>query len=138
MEPILHLSLPVRDLAEARQFYVEVLGCRPGRVSDGWIDVWFYGMQVTLHERPEEVLPDEQRGVRHFGVTLEREELDALVSRLQGQPIRWLCPLTTDFPGTPQEQTKAKLLDSIGNAIELKSYADLVTGLGPGLTGVPR
>jgi extradiol dioxygenase family protein len=40
--PILHLSLPVRDLDEARAFYVEVLGCAPGRVRDGWADVWFY------------------------------------------------------------------------------------------------
>ena len=53
MDPILHLSLPVRDLAESRAFYVDVLGCEPGRVRDGWIDVWFYGMQVTLHEEPD-------------------------------------------------------------------------------------
>ena len=53
MDPILHLSLPVRDLAAARTFYVDVLGCSPGRVRDGWIDVWFYGMQVTLHEEPD-------------------------------------------------------------------------------------
>ena len=31
-EPILHLSMPVRDLEEARRFYVDVLGCEPGRV----------------------------------------------------------------------------------------------------------
>ena len=33
MEPILHLSLPVADLAAARAFYVDVLGCEPGRVA---------------------------------------------------------------------------------------------------------
>jgi extradiol dioxygenase family protein len=38
MDPILHLSVPVRDVAEARAFYVDVLGCRPGRVRDGWLD----------------------------------------------------------------------------------------------------
>jgi hypothetical protein len=46
--PILHLSLPVSDLEEARGFYVDVLGCRPGRVRDDWFDVWFFGMQLTL------------------------------------------------------------------------------------------
>ena len=92
MAPILHLSLPVRDLGEARAFYVDVLGCT---------------------------------------VTLDREELDALVARLDGAGARWLCPLGTDDPGTPLEQTKAKVLDPSGNAIELKSYADPSAALSP-------
>lgn len=124
VEPILHLSLAVRDLAEARHFYVDLVGCEPGRVRDGWMDVWFYGMQVTLQEQPDQVLSDEQRGVRHFGVTLGAEQLDALLRRLEGTSVRWLQPVTTDDPGTPIEQTKAKILDPSGNAIELKSYAD--------------
>ena len=64
-EPILHLSIPVRDLEESRRFYVDVLGCEPGRVQDRSLDVFFFGCQVTLHERPAEVLAPEQRGVRH-------------------------------------------------------------------------
>ena len=32
--------------------------------------------------------------------------------------------VTTDHPGTPREQTKTKILDPSGNAVELKSYAD--------------
>ena len=58
MQPILHLSIPVRDLAEARQFYVAVLGCQAGRrAATDFADVWFYGMQVTLQDRPEEARP---------------------------------------------------------------------------------
>jgi extradiol dioxygenase family protein len=129
MAPILHLSLPVRDLDAARAFYVEVLGCAPGRVRDGWADVWFHGMQLTLQERPEQVLPDDQRGVRHFGVALDRDQLDALVARIERAGVRWLSPLTTDDPGTDREQTKATLLDPSGNAIELKSYADPASAL---------
>ena len=86
MDPILHLSLAVRDLAESRAFYVDVLGCEPGRVRDGWIDVWFYGMQVTLHEEPELVAPPDARGVRHFGVTLAADQLDAVLHRLESSP----------------------------------------------------
>jgi extradiol dioxygenase family protein len=121
MEPVLHLSIPVRDLADARAFYVDVLGCRPGRVRDGWLDVWFHGMQVTLQERPDEVLAEP--GVRHFGVTLGAEELADVLHRVAAHPVRWLHPVTTDFAGTSREQTKAKLLDPSGNVIELKSYA---------------
>ncbi len=118
--PVLHLSLPVRDLEESRVFYVDLLGCSLGRVRDDFVDVWFYGMQVTLHDRPSELAPP---GVRHFGVTLPLDELRALVGRLDGR-VEWLAPLSTEYPGTPREQTKSKLADPSGNVIELKSYAD--------------
>jgi uncharacterized protein len=124
MDPILHLSLPVHDLDAARDFYVDVLGCEPGRVRDGWIDVWFYGMQITLHHEPQQVVSAEQRGARHFGVTLSAEELDAVLKRLEIHPVEWLRPATTEHAGTAHEQTKAMLLDPSGNAIELKTYAD--------------
>ena len=125
MDPILHLSFAVRDLDEARAFYVDDLGCPLGRVRDGWVDVWFYGMQVTLHEMPAHVdaVPDE---VRHFGVTLPLDDLHALVARLDGRGVTWLRELATDSPGTPREQTKCKLTDPSGNVIELKAYADPV------------
>jgi extradiol dioxygenase family protein len=124
MPPILHLSLPVRDLAECRAFYVDVLGCEIGRELPTSIDVWFYGLQLTLQERPDQVLSDEQRGVRHFGVTLGADELSELLARLDTHAVQWLSPVSTDYAGTPQEQTKAKVLDPSGNAIELKAYVD--------------
>jgi extradiol dioxygenase family protein len=129
VEPILHLSLPVRDLAEAQAFYVDVLGCRLGRTGDGGADVWFYGLQLTLQHQPDQVLPDSQRGVRHFGVTLSRDALTDLLTRLERHPITWLERVHTDHADTPKEQTKAKFLDPSGNAIEIKSYADLAAGL---------
>jgi hypothetical protein len=127
--PILHLSLPVRDLKASKDFYVGVLGCGLGRERERFIDVWFYGMQVTLHERPAQLLSAEERGVRHFGVTLTTAELESLLERLASQPIEWLDEVTTDHPGTPREQTKAKLLDPSGNAIELKAYVDPAVAL---------
>jgi hypothetical protein len=124
VEPILHLSIPVSDLVEARRFYVEALGCMPGREHPDWCDVWFYGMQVTLQERPDQVLADEQRGVRHFGVTLGGDDLDRLLQRVSEHQVRWLDPVTVDYAGTPREQRKAKILDPSGNAIEIKAYVD--------------
>jgi extradiol dioxygenase family protein len=124
----LHLSLPVRDLDEARRFYVDVLGCEAGRVRDDWIDVWFYGMQVTLQLRPDEVLTPAQPGVRHFGVTLSLPELHSLLDHI-GNQAEWIAPPTTDHAGTPRAQTKAKLADPSGNVIELKSYDDPASAL---------
>jgi hypothetical protein len=124
VDPILHLSLPVSDLVEARAFYVDVLGCDLGRVREGWLDVWFFGLQLTLQERPDQVLTGAQTGVRHFGVTMAAAELAELISRIEGAPVDWVHRLSTDHPGTAQEQSKAKLRDPSGNVIELKSYVD--------------
>jgi uncharacterized protein len=123
VEPILHLSLPVADLDDARRFYVERLGCAAGRVGDGWLDVWFFGLQLTLQHDPAHVLGEQ--GERHFGVTLDAPMLDALLSRLQAEEdVCWLLHVATAFTGTPREQKKAKIIDPSGNVIELKTYAD--------------
>lgn len=122
MEPVLHLSLPVADLAAAKAFYVERLGCRVGRQRPGWVDIWFFGLQLTLHEDPEHVL--DHQGSRHFGATLDAAVLDDLLTRLEVGDVTWLQRRGTDFAGTPQAQTKAKVVDPSGNVIELKSYAD--------------
>jgi extradiol dioxygenase family protein len=127
---ILHLSLPVRDLTESRTFYADVLGCAIGRENRQFVDVWFHGLQLTLHHRPEEAPVAGRQGVRHFGVAVGRDELDALVARVDAAGVAWVDPLRTDQPGTPREQTKAKLSDPSGNVIELKSYADPSAALG--------
>lgn len=81
-------------------------------------------MQLTLHERPDEVLAPGQHGVRHFGVTLDRADLAKLLARLEATDVEWASPVSTDFAGTQQEQTKAKIVDPSGNVIELKTYVD--------------
>ncbi|HMG40549.1 MAG TPA: VOC family protein [Acidimicrobiales bacterium] len=122
--PILHLSLPVADVGRARGFYVDLVGCTPGRVRDGWVDVWFFGLQLTLQHDPDHVMAPEATGVRHFGVTLDAATLVDLLARLEAADVDWVHRVTTDHAGTPREQTKAKVRDPDGNVVELKSYAD--------------
>ncbi len=129
MQPILHLSIPVRDMDEARDFYVHTLGCPSARARADFTDVWFYGMQITLQDRPDEASPVPDGGSRHFGVTLGREEFEALVARLQKRDVRWLVPVSTDDEGLSTEQTKAKIADPSGNVIELKTYRDVDAAL---------
>lgn len=97
-----------------------MLGCSLGRQRDGWADVWFYGMQITLQDDPDHVL--DQQGSRHFGVTLDVDSLGELLDRLETSDVRWAQPRTVDYEGTPQEQRKAKVIDPSGNVIELKAY----------------
>jgi uncharacterized protein len=131
VQPILHLSIPVRDLAEANSFYVGTLGCQATRAREDFQDVFFYGMQITLQDRPDEVAPLADGRARHFGVTLARDEFDQVVERLHhsGSAVHWLVPVTTDDAGTDLEQTKTKIADPSGNVIEFKTYADVTAAL---------
>jgi len=132
VEPVLHLSIVVDDLAASRAFYVDTLGCRPGREFEGWMDVWFFGLQLTLQCRPDQARPLEEQGSRHFGATLGADEFTALAGRLEAEPaVTWLVPVTTDHAGTPRQQTKCKLTDPAGNVIELKTYADPAAAFAP-------
>jgi extradiol dioxygenase family protein len=129
VRPILHLSVPVRDLHLARDFYVEALGCQAARTRDDFVDVWFFGMQLTLQDRPDEVRESKPGGSRHFGVTLARDEFDELVTRLHAAGVPWVVAVTTDNEGQSTEQTKAKLVDPSGNVIEIKTYRDVEAAL---------
>ena len=129
IDPILHLSIPVRDLDEAVHFYRGVLGCTIGRANDDFVDAWFFGMQVTLHRRPDQTGLSDAQSVRHFGVTLDRAAFDAAVARVDAHDVDWRAPVGTDHAGTPLEQTKAKLADPSGNVIELKTYPHIDVAL---------
>jgi extradiol dioxygenase family protein len=129
MRPLLHLSIPVRDLTEARSFYVDALGCAAGRARPDYQDVWFYGMQITLQDRPEEAAALQAGSVRHFGVTLTRPEFEAVRARLAAFDVRWVSRVSTDDEGQPTEQTKAKVADPSGNVIEIKTYVDPTAAL---------
>lgn len=125
MNPVLHLSIVVADLDDARGFYVDMLGCTQGRVHAAWMDVWFWGLQLTLQQRPDQLLPGERQGVRHFGVTLEAEEFSTVAARLEGTfDVVWIDRVATEHLGTPRQQTKCKVADPSGNVIEFKTYLD--------------
>jgi extradiol dioxygenase family protein len=127
----LHLSLPVDDLEAARDFYERGLGCRIGRVRDGWLDVWFFGLQLTLHLSPAEVraLPDQ--GSRHFGVVLDDEaDLWTLVERTHACGIEWLTEPVRHRDAELSGKVGGKLADPAGNVIEIKHYADPAEYLG--------
>ncbi|WP_146907266.1 VOC family protein [Arenimonas daejeonensis] len=130
IQAVFHLSFPVRDLAAAKTFYCDLLGATVGRDTGQWADIVLFGHQLTLHERPEQVLPPEQRGVRHFGAILAWREWEALGASLQGKGCAFLRPPTLIDPGTAQEHGKMLLCDPSDNVIEIKAYRDVSGVLG--------
>ena len=129
MRPIFHLSIPVRDLDEAIEFYGSQLGAEIGRRTDAFADALVFGAQVTLQNDPGSVTSPMPR-TRHFGATLRWDEWELVASRFAGGPLVVESP-TVSYEGEPTEQGKMMIVDPSGNLIEIKAYREPGKVLGP-------
>ena len=130
--PRFHLAFPVNDLAIAREFYGEFLGCAEGRSSDDWVDFDFFGHQIVAHKVNARAMTDatslvdgENVPVRHFGAVLEMRDWEQLSKKFQQAGIRFIIEPYVRFKGEAGEQATMFLLDPFGNALEFKSFADI-------------
>lgn len=130
-----HLAVQVRDIAEARRFYGELLGCPEGRASERWVDFNLYGHQFVCHLNPE--LDEKGIGVHrnpvdghgvpvpHFGVVLSMSDWEGLVDRLTQAGVRFEIEPYIRFRGEPGEQATMFFFDPSGNALEFKAFRDI-------------
>ena len=126
-----HLAIPVLDLDAAQRFYCELIGCNTGRTASRWVDLDFFGHQLTLHLVPGDALQDATNPVdgdavpsRHFGVVLPRPEWQRLAARLEAAGCEFLISPRIRFAGEVGEQATMFLEDPSGNALEFKSFSD--------------
>lgn len=84
-----HLAIPVHDIAVARAFYGELLGCPEGRSASLWVDFNLFGHQLVCH-RLEGAVPVKYNPVDgddvpipHFGVVLEMPQWHELADKLR-------------------------------------------------------
>ena len=129
--PPFHFAFPVDDLAAARRFYGDLLGCPEGRSAEKWVDFDLHGHQIVAHLAPEAVreratnpVDGEHVPVPHFGLVLPMEEWKRLAERLQAAEVEFVISPTIRFEGQPGEQATMFLLDPAGNALEFKAMAD--------------
>ena len=129
--PRFHLAFPVRDLAEARAFYGQILGCPEGRSAPDWVDFDFFGHQIVAHLSPSEEahqahnrVDGEAVPVRHFGVILTLSEWRNLAEKLEARKVPFTMAPVTRFEGQPGEQATFFVTDPSGNALEFKAFAD--------------
>ena len=129
--PPFHLAFPVDDLAAARRFYGDLLGCREGRSADHWVDFDLHGHQIVAHLAPESApnrasnaVDGEDVPVPHFGLVLKMAEWETLADRLMQAGVEFVIRPTIRFAGEPGEQATMFLLDPAGNALEFKAMAN--------------
>lgn len=119
----------MRDLAAARRFYGEVLGCKEGRSTATWVDFDFFGNQISIHSTGEPT-PTENTGLvdgvpvpmPHFGALLPWDVFQSVAERIRGAGIAFVLEPRVRYPGQPGEQATMFLLDPSGNALEFKSF----------------
>ncbi|ACK71234.1 Glyoxalase/bleomycin resistance protein/dioxygenase [Gloeothece citriformis PCC 7424] len=122
-QPIFHLAIPVQDLAIAKAFYGDGLGCEIGRENNQAMIMNFYGHQVVAHLTQDPIAP--QKGIypRHFGLIFTEEaNWEALVQRAKEKELSFYQEPKMRFPGQLTEHRTAFLKDPFGNLLEFKFY----------------
>jgi hypothetical protein len=126
-----HLAVPVHDLAAAREFYGDLLGCEEGRSDRDWVDFDFFGHQLVTHLAPTKS-SDAHRNrvdghnvpVPHFGLVLSWERWHELVARLRARNVTFEIEPGIRFAGAVGEQATFFCFDPSGNALEFKAFRD--------------
>ncbi len=129
-----HIAFPVDDLAAARHFYGQTLGCPEGRSSAQWIDFDLFGHQIVAHlksrnpgaaEPHHNAVDGHAVPIPHFGVVLTMQAWSELVERLKAAGQKFEIEPYTRFKGEVGEQATMFFYDPAGNALEFKAFADM-------------
>ena len=123
MPALFHIAFPVHDLAAAKQFYVDGLGCVLGRESSSAVTFGLAGHQLVAHLSIQSTVP--QKGVypRHFGLVLtQEEEWQALADRAKAKGLTFYQQPRRRFAGTRIEHLTFFLQGPSQNLLEFKCY----------------
>jgi extradiol dioxygenase family protein len=119
---LFHLAFPVADIPTAKDFYVEGLGCAPGRETATSLILNLYGHQLVAHTAAD-LAP--QKGIypRHFGlVFLVEAQWETLLHRARERGLSFYQGEKRRFPGTALEHRTFFLQDPFYNLLEFKYY----------------
>ena len=128
-----HVTGPAGELSAAVAFYCDVLGCAKGnsefKYPDAWVDINFWGNELTLHATdPSKPQAGERHNVDmgnvsvpHFGVHLDEQDFIQLKIRLEENDIEYIDPPYIRFEGTELQQETLFIADPHGNCLEIKT-----------------
>jgi extradiol dioxygenase family protein len=120
---IFHLAFPITDIAQAKAYYVDGLGCIPGRENRQALILNLYAHQLVAHTTKEPLTP--QRGIypRHFGLIFTVEnDWEELLQKAQSRQLLFYEEAKDRFVGTPLEHRTFFLEDPFYNLMEFKYY----------------
>ncbi len=128
-----HLAIAAGDLDVALNFYCDLLGCAQGHSEtgsrDGWVDIDFWGNELTLHaSKSDESVHGNRHDVDmgnvvvpHFGVHLSASDFAKLKQRLYDRKVTFVNKPYIRFADTVFEQETFFIADPHGNVLEIKT-----------------
>lgn len=124
MGTLFHLAFPIANIEETKTFYIEGLGCKPGRETPDSIILNLQGHQLVAHMSPEPLTPQGSIYPRHFGLIFEQEQdWENLLDRVQEKGLKFYQKPKQRFPGSILEHRTFFLADPFHNVLEFKFYA---------------
>jgi len=127
-----HVAVLVDDLAAARGFYGELLGCREGRSAENWVDFDLFGHQLVCHLHPAAANGGASNPVDghdvplpHYGVILDMVTWRRLADRLTDSGQEFVIEPYIRFRGQTGEQGTLFIRDPAGNSLEFKGFRNL-------------
>ena len=122
-QTLFHLAFPVTDIAQTKAFYVDGLGCIPGRENHHALILNLYGHQLVAHITKEELSPQKAIYPRHFGLVFTSEQdFENLLQKSRDWALLFREEPKHRFTGSPLEHRTFFLEDPFYNLLEFKYY----------------
>ena len=129
---LFHYSFAVNDLAQARKFYGELLGCPEGRRMPGRADFNFFGHHIVAHLSPADIVSEHCKRINngetplhHFGVVVPLEEFEKISAKLVKASVEFIAQPEVRQKGSVREQMLMTCRDGCGNAVEFKGLRNI-------------
>ena len=111
------MAFPVDDMEEAKQFYVNVLGCTTGREKEESCVFKFFGHQIVAHLVP--TMPElstnpvdgKQVPAMHFGLVMEWNDWHQLKDKLDKNGVQFVIGPYTRYEDQPGSQATMFIVD---------------------------
>ena len=130
-QPPFHLAYPVSDLTAVRTFFTDTLGASVGREAERWVDLNFFGHQLSFHlsessdlNPPTNQVDGDAVPTLHFGCVLLWEDWLSYYERFLVAECEFLIDKKIRFEGKVGEQGTFFVKGPCGIAIEFKSFKD--------------
>jgi len=114
-----HLSFVVPDLRLTQAFYINILDCKKGRDTGQWLDIIFFGHQLTLHQESTTMVA---QAIDHFGVILNQREWLSLITKLKTANIAFELEPSEKLNDDNSQAGKFAVKDPANNLLEFKFY----------------
>ena len=126
-----HLAFAVKNIKKTQQFYVDILGCTITKATEHWLNINFFGHQLSIHEDPHMktdlkkiIVEDKEVPLHHFGVILKKKDWDDLANKLKKAKVKFIIEPKLKHEKQVCEQAIMFLRDPSGNGIEFKCFTD--------------